>query len=184
MNRYLLSRVWDLRTYRELGVYRLPFPPTEIAFSQMNNIAVACGTNVHVYRDMHIGTTTRPFLQYNAPSTVSHLQFCPYEDVLGVGHAHGYASIVVPSSGDPNFDALRGENPYESKKQRREREVRQLLEKLQPTMISLNPEDINKVNRTELRKNMDYRDTVMHWKDAKSMNVDPSRYHSRKKTLK
>ncbi|CAD5218438.1 unnamed protein product [Bursaphelenchus okinawaensis] len=175
-------KIWDLRNHQEMAAYRLPFPPSQVAISQMGQIAVACGQNVQVYSDPNINTITKPYLQYRAPGTVSSLQFCPYEDVLGIGHSHGFASILVPGSGDPNFDALR-ENPYETKNQRREREVRQLMEKLQPDMITLDPTQINKVNRSELDKKIEYRDTVMHYADAKSMNVDPSRYYQRKKTL-
>ncbi|CAD5224862.1 unnamed protein product [Bursaphelenchus xylophilus] len=176
-------KVWDLRNYKEMSAYKLPFPPSHVTISQMGQVAVGCGVNVQVYSDPNINTITKPFLTYRAPSSVSSLQFCPYEDVLGIGHAHGFASILVPGSGDPNFDALR-ENPYETKKQRREREVRQLLEKLQPEMITLDPTQINKVNRSELEKKIEYRDSVMHWSDAKQINRDPSRYFERKKILK
>ena len=48
--------------------------------------------------------------------------------------------------GEPNFDAMEL-NPYASKKQRREAEVRTALEKLQPSTITSVPERLGGVDR-------------------------------------
>jgi U3 small nucleolar RNA-associated protein 7 len=56
-----------------------------------------------------------PYMKYKAPSVVSNVKFLPYEDVLAIGHATGYSSIVVPGAGEANFDAFEA-NPFESKK--------------------------------------------------------------------
>lgn len=73
------------------------------------------------------------------------MEFLPYEDVLGISHDNGYSSIVVPGSGEANFDAFEA-NPFETKKQRQETEVHQLLEKLKPDTISLKVNTIGLVD--------------------------------------
>jgi U3 small nucleolar RNA-associated protein 7 len=64
---------------------------------------------------------------------------------MGVGHELGFSSIVVPGSGEANFDAFEN-NPYASKKQRQESEVHNLMEKLQPDSIALNPATIGTID--------------------------------------
>ena len=61
--------------------------------------------------------------------SIKTVKFCPFEDILGLGHDKGFSSIVIPGSGEPNFDSLEA-NPYETVKQRREKEVHDLLEKV------------------------------------------------------
>lgn len=67
--------------------------------------------------------------------------FCPYEDVLAVGHSMGISSLLVPGSGEPNFDSYVA-NPYETLKQRREAEVHRLLDKLPADLITIDPDQI------------------------------------------
>jgi len=57
------------------------------------------------------------------------VRFCPFQDILTVGHAGGLSSVLVPGAGEPHFDS--GEaDPFENRKARREREVKALLDKV------------------------------------------------------
>jgi len=57
------------------------------------------------------------------------VKFCPFQDVLTIGHSGGLSSILVPGSGEPNFDSSEAD-PFENKRVRREREVKGLLDKV------------------------------------------------------
>lgn len=75
---------------------------------------------------------------------VHSVRFCPYQDVLALGHAAGISTVLVPGAGEPNFDSFVA-NPYQTGKQRREGEVHQLLDKLQPETIMMDPSRIGMV---------------------------------------
>jgi U3 small nucleolar RNA-associated protein 7 len=77
---------------------------------------------------------------------IESLHFCPFEDVLGIGHSAGFSSILVPGAGEPNIDSFEA-NPFETDKQRRQSAVVKVLEKIQPDMIVLDPNAIGLVDR-------------------------------------
>lgn len=135
-------KVFDLRMYRELSAYRYAKKhcPGLVDFSQTGVLAVSRDNVVEMYKDMaRLTTTSRPevpYLFHRADRLVSSVKFCPYEDVLGLGHSLGFTSIVVPGAGEPNFDAFEA-NPFQTKSQRNQTEVRMLLDKVHPEMITL-----------------------------------------------
>jgi len=100
---------------------------------------------LQVWRDCLDRKATSPYLTHMlALGGIKSLRFCPYEDVLGVGCAGGISSLLIPGAGEPNFDSFVA-NPFQSKKERQEQEVVQLLDKLQPDTIMLEPDAIGKV---------------------------------------
>lgn len=139
-------KIWDVRTYKQLQAYYTPTPASCLAISQRGLLAVGHGPHVQIWRDAFTQKQKSPYMSHLFPScTVHGMQFCPFEDVLGVGHSQGFGSLLIPGAGEPNFDALEA-NPYQTKKQRQEFEVKALLEKIQPELITLNPMDIVHVN--------------------------------------
>lgn len=64
--------------------------------------------------------------------------------MLGIGLYDGLATMLVPGSGEANYDTFVAD-PFETTKVKNEREVAQLLEKLPPDMIMLDPTKVGKV---------------------------------------
>ena len=77
---------------------------------------------------------------------VQDVAFCPFDDVLGVGHAAGFTSLIIPGAGEANFDSTEAD-PFENKRARQEREVNALLDKIQPDQITYDRDLIGKVAR-------------------------------------
>uniref|UniRef100_UPI00358EC21A WD repeat-containing protein 46 n=1 Tax=Myxine glutinosa TaxID=7769 RepID=UPI00358EC21A len=128
--------LWDVRSLSPLNSFVIPGGVGHLDFSQRGLLATASGRNVKVYRPLASGEFGDPYLSHYLSTAASSLHFCPFEDILGVGHSSGFSSLLVPGAGEPNFDALEV-NPYQSKKQRQEWEVKALLEKIPPDLISL-----------------------------------------------
>ena len=74
----------------------------------------------------------------NNKSSCKSIKFVGFEDYLGLGHSHGFSSILVPGSAEANFDTFEN-NPYQTKKQRQSTEVKMLLEKIPAELITLDP---------------------------------------------
>ncbi|GMY37843.1 probable U3 small nucleolar RNA-associated protein 7 [Fagus crenata] len=134
-------KLWDLRKFEVLQT--LPGHAKTLDFSQNGLLACGSGSFVRVLSDL---SGTQTYSRYMSHSMVKGYQikkllFRPYEDVLGIGHSMGWSSILIPGSGEPNFDSWVA-NPFETRKQRGEKEVRLLLDKLPPETIMLDPTKI------------------------------------------
>lgn len=143
-------KIWDARMLgrgpvREWISRR---PANDISYSQRGLLGAAWGNHVSVYdTQKQMGNAPPgPYLTNGFPKgePVS-VNFCPFEDVLGVAHSSGFDSLIVPGAGEPRFDSSEAD-PYESTKSRREREVRALLDKVQPDTIALDPEMLGQIN--------------------------------------
>ncbi|XP_053704798.1 WD repeat-containing protein 46 isoform X2 [Synchiropus splendidus] len=139
-------KVYDVRTFKPLTSYFIPAGASCLSLSQRGLLSAAAGDVVQVYRDVWSTPVTKPYMAHRVRGSVWGLHYCPFEDILGVGHGDGFTSMLVPGAGEPNFDGL-DSNPYRSVKQRQEWEVKALLEKIQPELISLEPSMLGKVDR-------------------------------------
>jgi U3 small nucleolar RNA-associated protein 7 len=150
----LRLKLWDVRALKEVHSYNTFHPASSISISDRGLAAVAAGTAVTIWKDILNTSTTSslskiqsPYLNWgNNGRRIERVNFCPFEDILGISHNAGFTSIIVPGAGEPNFDALEM-NPYETTKQRQEAEVRSLLNKLQPETIALDPNFIGQLDR-------------------------------------
>ena len=148
----LRMSVWDIRNYKEVSNYGMRQPGSSVAISDRGLASVSWGTSVTVWKDLFNKSSADhqkaqfPYMNWGGEgNTISRVRWCPFEDVLGVSHDVGFSSILIPGAGEPNFDALEL-NPYETVKQRQETEIKGLLNKLQPEMISLDPNFIGNVD--------------------------------------
>ncbi|KAF2689096.1 BING4CT-domain-containing protein [Lentithecium fluviatile CBS 122367] len=153
--RYMISAsqdrklsIWDIRMFKELHSHFLKQPAHTISISDRNVTAVGWGSSLSIYRPDIYSLNPESDIRVPAPYMnwggdgvdISRVRFCPFEDILGISHKNGFSSIIIPGAGEPNPDSLEhGTNPFENTKQRQEAEVHALLEKLQPEMISLDP---------------------------------------------
>jgi U3 small nucleolar RNA-associated protein 7 len=170
--------VWDIRTFKPVHEYLLRQPGSSLAISERNLTAVSWGTQTTIWKDLYNKHTSdvdqikvkSPYMAAGAQGiTPERVRWCPYEDVLGISHDSGYSSMLVPGAGEANFDALEA-NPYENAKQRQEAEVKMLLNKLQPEMISLNPDFIGNLDtasneQRRLEKDLDRKSDAQTEKD-------------------
>lgn len=158
----LRMAVWDIRTFKEVNNYFTKAPATSVAISDSGLTAVGWNTHTTIWKglfDKNVAVQEKvqsPYMTWGGEGKrVENVKWCPFEDVLGIGHEKGFSSILVPGAGEANFDALEV-NPYETKRQRQEGEVKSLLNKLQPDMIALDPNFIGNLDlRSEKQRQAD-----------------------------
>lgn len=144
-------KLWDLRKFEVLQT--LHGHANTLDFSQKGLLACGTGSFIQVLGDLSGSQNYSRYMTHSMVKgyQIAKLMFRPYEDVLGIGHSMGWSSILIPGSGEPNFDTWVA-NPFETSKQRREKEVRSLLDKLPPETIMLDPSKIGTVKPTKKEK--------------------------------
>uniref|UniRef100_A0A1I8N4Q7 BING4 C-terminal domain-containing protein n=1 Tax=Musca domestica TaxID=7370 RepID=A0A1I8N4Q7_MUSDO len=158
-------KVWDIRSLNgPLAKYKLRLPASQVEVSQKGVLAICQGNYCELYHNLIMGeSASRPYLRQHCGSFVHGMRFCPYEDILGVSTANGFQSLLVPGSGEPNYDALE-DNPMQTKSQRREHEVHSLLEKIPAELITLDPNEIATVDEPTLQEKIDAKRAIFFLK--------------------
>ncbi|XP_067940741.1 WD repeat-containing protein 46-like [Watersipora subatra] len=180
-------KIWDLRKYQCMHEFKVHAGAGSMHFSSQGLLAASMGNTVYVYKDTLINPPTEAYMSHVAQGSIQQVQFCPYEDVLGVGSAGGFESLLIPGSGEPNFDAMEA-NPYQSKKQRQTREVKQLLDKVPHHLITLAHDSITSARAGDAivpeKNKVPKKWLKMHYKPSKSSMESKRRWELKEKLAK
>lgn len=155
-------KLWDSRNFKQpVSEYQTRTPVNHITLSQKNVMAIAMGDICEIFRNTSMGNfhSINSYLRHGEGGAISSLEFAPYEDVLGIGSSKGFSSILVPGCGEANFDALE-QNPFRTKMQRREHEVKALLEKIPSDLITLDTSQIVGVDLERLEQKLEEKPEV------------------------
>jgi len=143
----LQLRLWDLRRLDQpLRRLKLPASARHLAVSQRGVLAAALAQEVLLFNDLDaagdyehdVAPLPAPLLRQRFAGEAASLAFCPFEDVLGVGHGRGFDALLVPGAGEACPDGLEGgTNPLETRAQRREAQVKTLLDKVPAELIDV-----------------------------------------------
>jgi U3 small nucleolar RNA-associated protein 7 len=132
-------KLWDCRMLRTLEEFAVTYCFDSIDISSKGLVAMGGGTNIQIWKNMFTGSKpSAPLMKFGLGygNIATQVKFCPFEDVLGVGHSKGFTSLLVPASGEANPDFYFAD-PHETEVHRKERVVSGLLDKLPADTISL-----------------------------------------------
>ena len=60
------------------------------------NVYIHMYVHLQVWKEAFGSKQSLPYMEHELAGSANSVQFCPYEDVLGIGHEYGFSSIVVP----------------------------------------------------------------------------------------
>ncbi|CBZ27211.1 conserved hypothetical protein [Leishmania mexicana MHOM/GT/2001/U1103] len=151
-------KVWDCRTLRTLEEYAVTYSFHTLDISSSGLVALGGGTNVHIWKDMFTAAKpSSPYMKFGLGygNIAEQVRFCPFEDVIGIGHSRGFTSLLIPGSGEANPDFYYA-NPHETERHRKERVVTNLLDKLPPDTISMDIQvpGVNEKRLAEYNENL------------------------------
>ena len=146
-------KVWDIRKFQSTHSYFVPAGvPTSLDISQRRVLGIGHATHTTFWSPEALTRKCKdPYMHHSVPACgpIETLRFRPFEDVCAIGHAKGMSSIVIPGSAEANLDTTEYNlNPFQDKQQQREAEVRALLDKLEPNMITLDPSEIGGIEES------------------------------------
>ncbi len=168
-------KIWDLRMYKETHSYFTKGGvPASLDISQKGVLGIGHGSRTTFWNPDALRFKVKdPYMGHslNGKGPVESVRFRPFEDVCGIGHNKGISSIVIPGSGEPNLDSMEyNMNPYQDTKQRREAEVRSLLDKLSPDMITLDPDMVGTVEEGDHHSRLERHQQLEEEANQKKLN--------------
>lgn len=138
------NKIWDIRNQKYIKSFKTPNIINNIEISDTSVVAFSMNTHFRAYKDFF--TSPDLFLKHNTNGNkISSLAFQPFEDICCLGTSTFIQTVIVPGAGIANIDGYLN-NPYETKKDVRENEVRALLDKLPPDTITFKENQVGRVN--------------------------------------
>ena len=64
--------------------------------SQRGLLSLVAGRDVVVWKDALGMKQKMPYMEHRLSAEGKSVEFCPFEDVLGVGHGKGFSSLLIP----------------------------------------------------------------------------------------
>ncbi|RNF03956.1 U3 small nucleolar RNA-associated protein 7 [Trypanosoma rangeli] len=171
-------KVWDCRTLRALEEYAVTYTFNTVDVSSSGLVAMGGGTNVQLWKGIFSSAKPNaPYMKFGLGygNIAQQLRFCPFEDVLGIGHSRGFQSMLIPGAGDANPDFFYA-NPHETERHRKERVVSTLLDKLPPDTISLDIQvpGVNEARLAEYNENIRLNRKARAIREKKQRRADKS----------
>merc|ERR1712217_614502 len=158
-------KMWDIRTLNPLYQYVSKDPITCTDISDKGLLAVGYGRRIEVWNQLiNCKEQSKYSNHVIADGSLKKLVFHPYEDTLVLCHSAGIATIKMPDTAKKSPTALLGNNFIKKK----DIISSFSLNKLQPDMISLNPEHIDKTTK---HKKKDFEKIVKY-----AMNANIARF--------
>ena len=138
--------VYDLRnSYKPVVEHFMKGGSQNLTYSDGGILGASYANGeIKTYLDTHIQPVRQPYISFKASDQVQDIDFCPMEDVLGIGYNTGFESIIIPGAGKSSIDSYEN-NPFRTKKQLDNWEVSRLLDKIPAKMITLDSAELRRV---------------------------------------
>ncbi|OQS55428.1 UTP7 [Ecytonucleospora hepatopenaei] len=135
-------KTFDLRNYfKPLREFKTHFT-NKMTVSKNETIALSQGKNINIIKEGKIVQKCK------AKDTIGGMCFNPFEDILTCVSRSKYENFIIPNCTDPGYNSEQV-SPFASSEERREREVKHLLEKIPPELISYNSEVFNQQRKSK-----------------------------------
>lgn len=137
-------KLWDIRNQKYVHSFKAHNIINNIEISDTSVVAFSMNSHFRAYKDFF--TSPDLYLKHDTyGNRISSVVFQPFEDICCLGTASSIQTVIVPGAGIANIDGYLN-NPYETKKDVRENEVKALLDKLAPDTITFRENQLGILN--------------------------------------